>query len=105
MSLQLLQSATHPGEILQDELDELNVSPSEFALEIDVPTNRIVQIIAGKRSITADSALRFGHWFGVDPRFWINLQSQFDLATAHRRIGAVVRRFPTASGRTSKTAR
>lgn len=101
----MLQRAIHPGEILQDELDELNVSTSEFALEIDVPTNRIVQIIAGKRSITADSALRFGHWFGVDPRFWINLQSQFDLATAHRRIGAVVRRLPTSSGRTSKTAR
>ena len=100
----MLQLATHPGEILQDELDELNVSPSEFALEIDVPTNRIVQIIAGKRSITADSALRFGHWFGVDPRFWINLQSQFDLATAHRRIGVVVRRLPTASCRTSTTA-
>ena len=100
----MLQRATHPGETLQDELDELNVSPSEFAREIDLPTNRIDQIIAGKWSITADSALRFGHWFNVDPRFWINLQSQFDLAVAHRRIGAVVRRLPTASCRTSKTA-
>ena len=97
----MLQRATHPGEILQDELDELNVSPSEFAHQIDVPPNRVSQIIAGKRSITADSALRFGHWFDVDPRFWINLQSQFDLAVAHRRIGAMVRRFPTASSRTS----
>lgn len=101
----MLQRATHPGEILQDELDELNVSPSEFAREIDVPMNRIGQIIDGMRSVTADSALRFGHWFGVDPRFWINLQSQFDLAVAHRRIGAMVRRLPTVSGRTSKTAR
>lgn len=97
----MLQRVTHPGEILQDELDELNVSPSEFARQIDVPQNRVGQIIAGKRSITADSALRFGHWFGVDPRFWINLQSQFDLASAHRRIGATVRGLPTASARTS----
>ena len=101
----MLQRTIHPGEVLQDELDELNVSTSEFAREIDVSTNRIGQIIAGKRSISADSALRFGHWFGVDPRFWINLQSQFDLATAHRRIEAVVQRLPTASGKTSKTAR
>ena len=101
----MLQRVTHPGEILQDELDELKVSPSEFARQIDVPPNRIGQIIAGKRSISADSALRFGHWFGVDPRFWINLQSQFDLATAHRRIGAAVQRLPTASGRTSGRTR
>ena len=96
----MLQRATHPGEILQVELDELNVSPSEFARQIDVPPNRIGQIIAGKRSITADSALRFGHWFGVDPRFWINLQSQFDLAAAHRRIGEAVRRLPRAPSKT-----
>lgn len=101
----MLQRATHPGEILQDELDALNVSLSEFAHQIDVPPNRVSQIIAGKRSITADSALRFGHWFDVDPRFWINLQSQFDLAVALRRIGAMVRRFPTAAGKNSKTAR
>lgn len=101
----MLQHITHPGEILQNELDELKVSPSEFARQIDVPPNRISQIIVGKRSITADTALRFGHWFGVDPRFWINLQSQFDLAAAHRRIGATVRYLPTASGRTSGRAR
>lgn len=101
----MLQRTTHPGEILQGELDELSVSPSEFARQIDVPPNRVSQIIAGKRSITADSALRFGHWFGVDPRFWINLQSQFDLAIAQQRIGAAVRQLPTVSGRTSGRAR
>ena len=101
----MLQRTTHPGEILQGEPDVLNVSPSVFARKIDLPPNRIGQIIAGKRSITADSALRFGHWFRVDPRFWINLQSQFDLVAAHRRIGAVVRRFPTAPSRTSGMAR
>ena len=101
----MLQRVTHPGEILQDELDELNVSPSGFAREIDDPANRIRQIIADKRAITADSALRFGHWFGVDPRIWINLQSQFNLAAAYRRIGAVVWRLPTAYSRTKGLAR
>ena len=101
----ILQRTIHPGEVLQDELDERSVSPSEFARKIDVPANWIRQIIAGKRSITADPALRFGHWFGVDPRFRMNLQSQYDLAVAHRRVGAMVRRLPTASVRTSKMAR
>ena len=54
------------------------------------------KIIAGKRSVTGDTALRFGHWFGVDPQFWLNLQAQFDLAAADRRVGAVVRTLPTA---------
>ena len=66
----MFRRAVHPGEILKDEL----------ARQIDVPANRVSQIIAGKRSVTGDSALRFGHWFGVDPQFWLNLQSQFDLA-------------------------
>ena len=46
---------------------------------LDVPPNRVGQIIAGKRSVTGDTALRFGHWFGVEPQFWLNLQAQFDL--------------------------
>ena len=95
----MLQRTIRPGVILQDELDELGVVPSEFARQIDVPPNRISQIISGKRSITADTALRFGHWFGVEPLFWINLQSQFDLAAAHRRIGTTIRSLPTAFNR------
>ena len=67
--------------ILKDELEELGVTPTEFARQIAVPPNRVSQIIAGKRSITGDTALRFGHWFGIDPQFWLNLQSQFDLSS------------------------
>ena len=78
----MLRRAVHPGEILKDELDELGVSPTAFARTIDVPPNRIGLIIAGKRSVTGDTALRLGHWFGMDPQFWLNLQSQFDLAGA-----------------------
>ena len=92
----MLKRVVHPGEILKDELEELGVTPTEFARQIAVPPNRVSQIIAGKRSITGDTALRFGHWFGMDPQFWLNLQSQFDLATADRRVGSAVRTLPTA---------
>ena len=88
-----------PGDILKDELAEIGITPTAFAREIDVPPNRISQIIAGKRSITGDTALRLGHWFGVEPQFWLNLQSQYDLALAERETGERVRELPTAGGR------
>ena len=92
----MLKRVVHPGEILKDELAELGVTPTAFARQIDVPPNRIGQMIAGKRSVTGDTALRFGHWFGVDPQFWLNLQAQFDLVAADRRVGASVRELPVA---------
>ncbi len=91
----MFKRAVHPGEILKDELDELGVSPTEFARQIDVPPNRISQIIGGKRSITGDTALRFGHWFGTDPQFWLNLQAQFELAIADKETGDAIRHLPT----------
>ena len=94
----MFRRAVHPGEILEDELLERGVSPAALAREIDVPPNRVGQIIAGKRSVTGDTALRFGHWFGVDPQFWLNLQSQFDLAVAERKVGMAVRELPTSYG-------
>ena len=95
-----MKRVVHPGEILKDELAELCVSQTVFARQIAVPPNRISQIIAGKRSITGDTALRFGRWFGVAPQFWLNLQTQFDLAAAERRAGAAVRELPTAAHNT-----
>ena len=92
----MLRRVVHPGEVLKDELIELGLTPTEFARQINVPPNRVSQIIAGKRSITGDTALRSGHWFGMDPQFWLNLQSQFDLAAADRRVGSAVRALPTA---------
>ena len=94
----MFRQAVHPGLVLKDELAEFGVTPTAFARQIDVPPNRISQIIAGKRSVTGDTALRFGHWFGVDPQFWLNLQAQFDLATADRLVGAIVKELPTAAG-------
>jgi len=91
----MFKRAVHPGVILKDELDELGVTPTEFARQIEVPPNRVSQIIGGKRAITGDTALRFGHWFGTDPQFWINLQAQFDLAVADKETGAAIKKLPT----------
>ena len=81
----MLKRAVHPGTVLKDELAELDVASTVFACQIEVPANRIGQIVAGKRSIKWDTALLFGHWFGVEPRFWMNLQAQYDLVEANRK--------------------
>ncbi len=86
--------AVHPGEILKDELAESGVSPTAFARLIGVPPNRISQIIAGKRAITGDTALRFGHWFGVDPQVWLNLQSAYEIKKAQETIGDEIAQLP-----------
>ncbi len=85
----------HPGEILSDELAELSLTASALARQIRVPPNRISQIIQGKRAITGDTALRLGHWFGANPQFWLNLQSQYDLRLAEAEAGKEVRKLPT----------
>lgn len=69
----------HPGEILRDELDELNLSANAFAKELSVPVNRITSILHGTRSITADTAFRLGLFFRTSPEFWLNLQTAYDL--------------------------
>ena len=96
--MNIFKPVAHPGEILRHELDEFGVTPTSFARQIEVPPNRISQIISGKRAVTGDTALRFGHWFGVEPQFWLNLQTQFDLAAADEKVGAAVRALPTAGG-------
>ncbi|MDR2489279.1 MAG: HigA family addiction module antidote protein [Desulfovibrio sp.] len=69
----------HPGEILRDELDELNMNAAQLARAINVPANRISQIVTGKRNISADTALRLGKLLGTGPQFWLNLQMAYDL--------------------------
>jgi addiction module HigA family antidote len=91
----LKRTAIHPGEVLADELEEIGVSPTELARQLAVPANRISQIIKGKRAITGDTALRLGHWLGVSPQFWLNLQSAYDLRIAESQSGAEVRKLPT----------
>lgn len=91
----MFMSVVHPGQVLKDELGEMGITPTEFWRQIEVPSNRGNQIIAGRRSVTGDTALRFGHWFGTDPQFWLNLQAQFDLARADKESGEAIRNLPT----------
>lgn len=95
MLLAISDLAIHPGEILSDELGELNITATALARDLKVPPNRISQIIQGKRAITGDTALRLGHWFGMAPQFWLNLQSQFDLRRAEAEAGKAIRKLPT----------
>ncbi len=101
----MFRRAVHPGEILKDELAETGMSPAELSRQIGVPPNRIGQIIAGKRAVSGDTALRLGHWFGVEPQFWMNLQAQYDLAAAEARIGPALRVMPTARREAGKRMR
>lgn len=90
----MFMRAVHPGAILKDELEEIGVTPTEFARQIGVPPNRVSQIIAGKRAVTGDTALRFGHWFGTEPQFWLNLQSAFEIRLAAEKAGDEIARLP-----------
>ena len=77
------RGAIHPGEHL--------------AAQLGVPTNRVTAILHGRRSITGDTALRLGHFFGNSPQFWLNLQALFDLRTAERKVGGKINSLPTLS--------
>jgi addiction module HigA family antidote len=86
--------AIHPGEILADELTEIGVTPAALARDIAVPPNRISQILRGRRNITGDTALRLGHWFGTSARFWLNLQTAYDIRQAEEQAGEEIARLP-----------
>ena len=91
----MARTPIHPGEILSDELSELNIAAAELARAIKVPPNRITQIIAGKRSISADTALRLGKWFGTGPRLWLNLQQAYELDLASRELKGTLDKIKT----------
>ncbi len=82
----------HPGAILADELAELQMSPAQLARELHVPSNRLYQLIAGKRAMTADTALRLEQWLGVEAAFWMNLQKSYELDLAAEQIGEEIKR-------------
>ena len=78
----------HPGEILMEEfLEPLEVSQNRLAVAIGVPPRRINEIVHGKRRITADTALRLGRYFGTTDRFWLNLQTRYDLEVEKDQLG------------------
>ena len=82
----------HPGEILEEEfLKPLGISQTKLAIDIRVPAPRINAIVRGRRSITADTALRLGAYFGMEPQFWLNLQGNYDLGVAEAGVWGKVR--------------
>jgi addiction module HigA family antidote len=89
----------HPGEHLAEELREVGITAAELSRQIDVPVNRITGIIHGQRGITADTALRLGHWFGTTPQFWMNLQQLYELRLAESEVGAKIAALPRRAGR------
>ena len=95
----MARTPIHPGEHLAEELRELSVSAAELSRQIEVPVNRITAIINGRRAITADTALRLGHWFGTSAEFWLNLQKLYELRLAEARIGASVAKLPRRTDR------
>ena len=81
----------HPGEILKETLDDLGLSMNRLAQDIHVPPNRISAIVAGKRSITGETALRLARYFATTPGYWMNLQARFDLDSARDAWEALVK--------------
>ena len=90
-----MRDPIHPGETLREDLDALGMSAAELARQIGVPVNRITEILNGRRSITGDTALRLGHFFGTSGEFWLNLQKIFELRLAEQKHGAAISRLPT----------
>ena len=82
----------HPGRLLRREITARDLSASRLALDLGVPSGRITDILNGRRSITADTAVRLGRYFGNSPQFWLDLQSQYDIATVERERGSEISR-------------
>ena len=98
----MARPAIHPGEQLAEELKTLDMSAAELARQMQVPTNRVTEILNGQRAITGDTALRLGHFFGISPEFWLNLQSLYELRLAEERVGKTIKNLPTLKRRKGK---
>ncbi|MCY3855000.1 MAG: HigA family addiction module antitoxin, partial [Rhodospirillales bacterium] len=85
----------HPGETLCEDLDALGMSAAELARRIEVPVNRITEILNGRRSVTGDTALRLGRFFGTSGEFWLNLQKLYELRRAEWKHGEAIARLPS----------
>ena len=90
-----MRTPIHPGTVLGEELAEIGISAAELARQLKIPTNRITQIIAGRRNVTADTALRLGKWFGTSAVFWLNLQKSYELRLAQKKIGKELNEIPS----------
>jgi len=101
----MVRTAIHPGEHLAEELSELKISAAELSRQIEVPVNRVTSIINGQRGVTADTALRLGHWFGTSAEFWLNLQKLYELRIAQIEAGDRIGKLPRLAGRKRKPDR
>jgi addiction module HigA family antidote len=82
----------HPGEILLEELEALEISANAFAAALDVPGNRITAILNGQRGVTADTALRLSRYLGTTAEFWLNLQKSYELRVAESETGEEIKK-------------
>ena len=90
----MARMAIHPGEVLAEDLEALEMSAAELSRQIKVPTNRITAILKGQRAVTGDTALRLGHFFGTSAEFWLNLQKLYELHQAESKAGTEVKGLP-----------
>ncbi len=90
-----MREPTHPGETLREDLSALGMSAAELARRVEVPVNRLTQILNGQRAVTGDTAIRLGRFFGTSAEFWLNLQKLYELRLADRKSGAAISRLPT----------
>ncbi len=89
----------HPGELLRDELDELGISLNRLARDTRIPLSRVSLIMNGRRSITADTAMRLAQYFGTSAQMWMNLQTAYDLEIAEKKAAAIKREVIPVSKR------
>ena len=99
----MARTPIHPGEILGDELEETGLTAKRLADTIEVPPNRLYQLLAGKRSMTADTALRLGQYFGMSAAFWMNLQTAYELDLARQQTGKAIGRLPKRNATSIET--
>ncbi|MDE2182541.1 MAG: HigA family addiction module antidote protein [Alphaproteobacteria bacterium] len=90
----MARTPIHPGEILREELELAHISAAELTRQPAVPTNRITGILNETRAVTADTALRLGHWFGTSAEMWLNMQKLYELRLAEQEKGAQIRKLP-----------
>ena len=91
----MMRDPIHPGETLREDLDALGMSAAELARRMEVPVNRITEILNGRRAITGDTALRLGRFFGTSGEFWLNLQKLYELRRAEQKKGTEIARLPS----------
>ncbi|MDQ6627730.1 MAG: HigA family addiction module antitoxin [Pseudomonadota bacterium] len=90
----MTRTTIHPGEHLAEQLEVLGMSAAELGRQLQVPTNRITEILNAQRSITGDTALRLAHFFGTSGQFWLNLQGLYDLRVAESKVGGKIKGLP-----------